>query len=87
MNEDDGEIVGTLNRSVRVIEDPSIGVRGHEKDMLVIEVLEGVDTQDGLLEEEALVSTILPKERDWMVKTAVFVRYVFLPSPLKLSRP
>jgi spartin len=75
MNEDDGEIVGTLDRSVKVIEDPSIGVRGHEKDTLVVEVPEGADTQDGLLEEEVLVSTIPPEERDWMVKTAVFVSH------------
>jgi spartin len=76
MNEDDGEIVGTLDRSVRVCEDPSIGERGREKDTLVVEVPEGADTQDGLLEEEVLVSTIAPEDRDWMVKTAVFVRYV-----------
>jgi spartin len=81
MNEADGEIVGTLDRSVRVIEDPSIGERGHEKDTLVVEVPEGADTQDALLEEEVLVSTIPPEERDWMVKTAVFVRYVFLSPP------
>jgi spartin len=95
MDEDDGEIVGTLDRSVRVYEDPSIGERGREQDTLVVEVPEGADTQDGLLEEEVLVSTIPPEERDWMVKSAVFVRYVFslplispspLPLPLKLSR-
>jgi spartin len=93
MNEDDGEIVGTLDRSVKVNEDPSLEEGGREKDTLVVEVPEGADTQDGLLEEEVLVSTIPPEERDWMMKTAVFVRYVFLssfplilPLPLKLSR-
>jgi spartin len=80
MNEDDGEIVGTLDRSVRVYEDPSLEERGREKDTLVVEVPEGADTQDGLLEEEVLVSTIPPEDRDWMMKTAVFVRYVFLSS-------
>jgi spartin len=78
MNEDDGEIVGTLDRSVKVFEDPSLEERGREKDTLVVEVPEGADTQDGLLEEEVLVSTIPPEERDWVMKTAVFVRYVFL---------
>ena len=77
MNEDDGEIVGTLDRSVRVIEDPSLEERGREKDTLVVEVPEGADIHDGLLEEEVLVSTIPPEERDWMLKTAVFVRYLF----------
>jgi spartin len=87
MNEDDGEIVGTLDRSVRVFEDPSIEERGREKDTLVVEVPEGADTQDGLLEEEVLVSTIPPEDQDWMVKTAVFVRYVLslLPSPINHS--
>jgi spartin len=75
MDEDDGEIVGTLDRSVRVYEDPSIGERGREQDTLVVEVPEGADTQDGLLEEEVLVSTIPPEERDWMVKSAVFVSH------------
>jgi spartin len=77
MNEDDGEIVGTLDRSVRVFEDPSLEERGREKDTLVVEVPEGADIHDGMLEEEVLVSTIPPEERDWMLKTAVFVRYAF----------
>jgi len=76
MNEDDGEIVGTLDRSVRVFEDPSIEESGREKDTLVVEVPEGADVRDGLLEEEVLVSTIPPEDRDWMLKTAVFVWYV-----------
>jgi len=75
MNEDDGEIVGTLDRSVRVFEDPSLEERGREKDTLVVEVPEGADIHDGLLEEEVLVSTIPPEERDWMLKTAVFVSH------------
>jgi spartin len=76
MNEDDGEIVGTLDRSVRVFEDPSLEESGREKDTLVVEVPEGAEVQDGLLEEEVLVSTIPPEDRDWMLKTAVFVTYV-----------
>jgi len=75
MNEDDGEIVGTLDRSVSVVEDPSLEESGREKDTLVVEVPEGADIHDGLLEEEVLVSTIPPEERDWMLKTAVFVSH------------
>jgi spartin len=97
MNEDDGEIVGTLDRSVKVHEDPSLEEGGHEKDTLVVEVPEGANMQDGLLKHEVLVSTIPPEDRDWMIKSAIFVRYVFLSrlpinitfavlSPLKLSR-
>ena len=86
MNEDDGEIVGTLDRSVRVFEDPSLQEKGHEKDTLVVELPEGVDMHEGVLEEEVLVGTIPPEDRDWVVKTAVFVRYIFLSLPSKLSR-
>jgi len=73
MNEDDGEIVGTLDSSVRIHEDPSLAEMGREKDTLIVEVPEG----DGILEEEVLVRAIPPEDRDWVMKTAVFVRYVF----------
>ncbi|KAH9999094.1 hypothetical protein BJV77DRAFT_1064567 [Russula vinacea] len=74
MNEGDGEIVGTLDRSVRVREDPSLVEKGRERDPVVVELPEGADTpDDGLLDEEVLVRTIPPEDRDWMVKGAVFV--------------
>jgi spartin len=79
MNQDDGEIVGTLDRSVKVCEDPSLEEGGREKDTLVVEVPEGADTHDWLLEQEVLVNTIPPEDRDWMIKSAVFVRCVLLP--------
>jgi spartin len=83
MDEGDGEIVGTLDRSVRVREDPSLVEKGRERDPVVVELPEGADTlDDGLLDEEVLVRTIPPEERDWMVKGAVFVWYVFFSSCL-----
>ncbi|KAF8497211.1 hypothetical protein F5888DRAFT_337344 [Russula emetica] len=85
MNEDDGEIVGTLDRSVRVFEDPSIKERGREKDTLVVEVPEGADTQDGLLGAEVLVNTIPPEDRDWMIKTAVFVSHAISGTTTRLT--
>ena len=81
MNEDDGQIVGTLDSSVRVNEDPSLAERGHEGDPVVVELPEGTDTLEELSDVEVLVRTIPPEERDWMLKGAVFVRHVLSPSP------
>jgi spartin len=76
MNEGDGEIVGTLDGSVRVREDPSLVEKGHERDPVVVELPDGADTlDDGLLDEEVLVRTIPPEDRDWMLKGAVFVSH------------
>ena len=46
MNEDDGQIVGTLDSSVRVNEDPSLAERGHEGDLVVVKLLKGTDNND-----------------------------------------
>lgn len=78
MNEDNGEIVGALDRSIRVREDPSIGEKGHENDPVVVELPEGADTAEELRDVEVLVRTVPPEDRDWMLKGAVFVRHVFL---------
>ena len=76
MNEDNGEIVGALDRSVRVREDPSLGERGHEDDPVVVELPEGGDPLDELRDIEVIVRTIPPEDRDWILKSAVFVRCV-----------
>jgi spartin len=73
VNEDNGEVVGALGRSVRVYEDPSLGKRGHEGDPVVVELPEGASTLDDV---EVLVRTVPPEDRDWMMKGAVFVRHV-----------
>ena len=86
MNEDNGEIVGALDRSVRVQEDPSLGERGHEDDPVVVELPEGGDALDELRDIQVIVRTIPPEDRDWMLKGAVFVRCVsFLSFPLPLA--
>ncbi|KAI0003387.1 hypothetical protein BJV74DRAFT_928258 [Russula compacta] len=81
MNEDNGEIVGALDRSVRVREDPSIAEKGHESDPVVVELPEGADTADGLRDVEVLVRTVPPEDRDWMLKGAVFVSASARPAP------
>ena len=86
VNEDSsGEIIGALDRSVRVHEDPSLEEMGLEDDPVVVELPEGGGggrVLDELRDVESLVRAIPPEERDWMLKGAVFVRYVFSSSLL-----
>jgi spartin len=84
VNEEGGEIVGALDESVRVREDPSLAEKGHENDPVVVEVPEDVDDPlEGLRNVEVLVRTVPPEERDWMMKSALFARHVsFLFSPI-----
>ncbi len=87
MNEDNGEIVGALDSSVRVHEDPSLGERGHEEDPVVVELPEGASALNELRDIEVLVRTVPPEDRDWMLKGAVFVRHVLLSFPLSPLPP
>jgi spartin len=75
VNEDGGEIVGALDRSVRVREDPSLGETGHENDPVVVELPED-DTLGELRNVEVLVRTVPPEDRDWMMSSALFASYV-----------
>jgi spartin len=45
------EIIGTLDNSVRVNEDPSLAERGHERDPVIVELPEGADTLEQLSDE------------------------------------
>jgi spartin len=74
MNQDSGEIVGALDRSVRAREDFSLGEKGREKDPVVVELPEGANTLDEVRDWEVPVRTVPPEDRDWMLKGAVFVR-------------
>ena len=78
LNENDGEVVGTLDSSAGVNENLSLAERGHEKDPVFVELPEGADTLEELSGVEVLrvVRTIPPEERDWMLKGAVFVGHV-----------
>ncbi|KAH9038927.1 hypothetical protein EDB85DRAFT_2072605 [Lactarius pseudohatsudake] len=77
VNEDGGEIVGTLDGSIRVREDPSLGQTGHENDPVVVELPDDVDdTLEGLRNAEVLVRTVPREDRDWMMRSALFARHV-----------
>ncbi|KAI9446763.1 hypothetical protein H4582DRAFT_1804192 [Lactarius indigo] len=77
VNEDGGEIVGTLDESIRVREDPSLGLSGHENDPVVIELPEDADdTLEGLRNAEVLVRTVPREDRDWMMRSALFASHV-----------
>lgn len=71
MNEDNGEIVGALDGSVRVHEDPLLGENGHEGDPVVVELPDDASALDELHVIEAP-----PEDRDWMLKSTVFLRHV-----------
>ena len=77
MNDDDGEIVGTLDRSDRVLRTRRLRRGDVRRTRLTSRCRKGLDldAHEGFLEEEVLVRIILPEDRDWMVKTAVFIRY------------
>jgi spartin len=77
MNEESGEIIGALDPSVRVHEDPSLGEKGREEDPVVVELPEDADALGELRDLDVLVRTIPPEDRDWMLKGAVFARHVF----------
>ncbi|KAH9001574.1 hypothetical protein EDB92DRAFT_2051132 [Lactarius akahatsu] len=77
VNEDGGEIVGTLDGSIRVREDPSLGQTGHENDPVVVELPDDVDdTLEGLRNAEVLVRTVPREDRDWMMRSALFASHV-----------
>lgn len=73
VNGDDGEIIGALDGSVRVREDPSLGETGHENDPVVVELPEDVG---GFRDAEVLVRTVPPEDRDWMMRSAIFASHV-----------
>ena len=68
MNEDSGEVVGALYRSVRAREDLSLGEKGREEDSVVVELPEGADTPDEVRDCEVLVRTVPPENREWDVE-------------------
>ncbi len=79
VNEEGGEIVGALDGSIRVREDPSLGETGYENDPVVVELPEDVDdTLEGLRNAEVLVRTVPREDRDWMMRSALFARHVSL---------
>ena len=75
VNEDNGKIIGALDRNVRVREDLALGEKGHEHDPVVVELPDGVED---LSETEVLVRSVPPEDRGWMVKGAVVARCVLL---------
>ncbi|TFY76482.1 hypothetical protein EWM64_g7531 [Hericium alpestre] len=72
VNEDNGEVIGALDDRIRVREDPTLAEKGHENDPVVVELPEDVEDVEHLSEEELIVRSIPPEQRDWMMKGAVF---------------
>ncbi|KDQ59683.1 hypothetical protein JAAARDRAFT_33259 [Jaapia argillacea MUCL 33604] len=72
MDQDNGEIVGELDRKLRVREDPSLGENGRENEAVLIEL---PDEDGELLAQDVFVRAIPPGEENWMTTGASYVSY------------
>ena len=72
VNEKSGEMVGSVDKKLNIYEDPILHERGHENDVVIIEVPEGQDV-DAL---EIFARAVPPEEQDWMTKSATVIRLV-----------
>jgi len=72
VNEESGEMVGSVDKKLNIYEDPILHERGHENDVVIIEVPEGKDV-DAL---EMFARAVPPEEQDWITKSATVIRLV-----------
>jgi spartin len=72
MDEDDGEVVATLDEAVPIKEDKSLAAVGHEKEPVVINLPGEEDEKAG--RREAYAHPASPEEQDMMMKTAGLIR-------------
>ncbi|OAX35780.1 hypothetical protein K503DRAFT_773116 [Rhizopogon vinicolor AM-OR11-026] len=69
IDENNGEIVGELDNTMNINEDPSLSIQGRETDPVVIELPE-----DGT--RMAVALAIPPEDQDWIIKSASFASNV-----------
>jgi spartin len=84
INEDNGEIVGEVERSFRINEDPSLYEKGRENEPIVIEVPEGAEDELKGTPIEVFARNIPPGEENWITKGATVVRFVHLSSMFEM---
>lgn len=72
MDEDSGEIMGALDENIPIKEDAALGLRGHEKDPVVVDISE----EELVGRIKAYVHPPSPEERDLLLKTAGLIRHV-----------
>jgi len=71
VDEDNGEVVGTLGDQFKIREDASLGVKGREKDPVVIDIPDG-----DVVGSEMYVYGIPYEQEDTLMKGAALLRYV-----------
>lgn len=74
INEDTGEIIGEVEDSFKIKEDPSLLEKGHEDDPVLIQVPEGYTRDTDKHAIEAFASIIPPDQRNWISTSANIVR-------------
>ena len=85
MDEDDGEVVATLDEAVQIKEDISLAAVGHQKDPVVVD-LPG-DEHERAGRTQAYAHPASPEEHDMLMKTAGLIRCVFSYQGARGSRP
>ncbi|KAF7359179.1 Senescence domain-containing protein [Mycena sanguinolenta] len=76
VNQDNGEVVGEFDKKFSVQEDPALSERGHEKDLVIIEVPESTDNAH--YDADAMrifASAIPPEQQDWITKSATMISH------------
>jgi spartin len=77
INEDTGEVVGQFDDSkFNIQEDPKLQQRGHEGDIVIIEIPDAVQADEGRTPMEIFVRTVPADQQDWITKSATLIRYV-----------
>ncbi|KAK7035838.1 senescence domain-containing protein [Favolaschia claudopus] len=73
VNQDNGEVVGEFDKKFSVLEDSTLGQRGHENDPVVIEIPESTDADADAL--EIFARAIPPEQQDWITKSATIISH------------
>ncbi|KAF8528187.1 senescence-associated protein-domain-containing protein [Hysterangium stoloniferum] len=71
MDENNGEVMGTLDENVSIKEDTSLAIQGHEKDPVVVELPSEEEELAGRI--EAYVHPASAEERDALMQTAGYI--------------
>lgn len=82
VDEKSGEVVGQVEDSFRIMEDPSMHIRGHENDPVIIEVSGESGAASDARALEAFARIVPPDQQNWITSTATVVRHVLFHTPL-----
>ncbi|KAJ6500668.1 hypothetical protein C8R45DRAFT_896896 [Mycena sanguinolenta] len=76
VNQDNGEVVGEFDKKFSVQEDPALSEKGHEKDLVVIDIPESVDDAHYDADAMRIFASAIPSEQqDWITKSATMISH------------